>query len=461
MAVSEVQGPESITFLIRQCPACRGEDIMAVQAIAIAEHMQYPHRYRCANCKRRYTARTQTGITRLRTPGFLIARTLGHILSGMDITSTALDEGITPRTISRWLTRAGQQGEYVTQLFVKSVTPGLVQMDELWTFVQENPRKRYRAGDSDSSFKGIEVWVWVAFVVRYRLILATHVGGRAETDAQIFLTKVKQRLAAGNVLFTTDAFTSYERQLAQLYTVASQTDTSQGHILYGIVKKRHPSGTSSALSTELRWGTDELAHEVLKDVGFTSLGTSYVERSNLTQRQNLSLFKRKSLAFAKQIRTVAVFEGLFQVYYNFCRVHKSLRVALPVEEQGKYGKKWLARTPAMAAGLTDHIWSLANILAVQVPYTYDPFAYQTRSYTSDVSLSTTFPADAFVSHEIPYQVNTEVLPSVTGLFSEFSPSEEMYVCLIYKDWQGQVSERIVRLLAFERMSQKLVLKAYC
>ena len=105
MAVSEVQSPENITFLIRQCPACRGEDIMAVQAIAIAEHMQYPHRYRCTNCKRRYTARTQTGITRLRTPGFLIARTLGHILSGMDISSTASDEGITPRTISHWLTR--------------------------------------------------------------------------------------------------------------------------------------------------------------------------------------------------------------------------------------------------------------------------------------------------------------------------------------------------------------------
>ena len=124
-------------------------------------------------------------------------------------------------------------------------------------------------------------------------------------------------------MFTTDAFTSYERQLAQLYAVTSQTGTSQDHILYGIVKKRQPSGTSSTLTTELRWGTDELAREILKDVGLTSLGTSYVEHSNLTQRQSISIFKRKDLAFAKQINTVAAFEGLFQVYYNFA---KSTRV---------------------------------------------------------------------------------------------------------------------------------------
>ena len=190
-------------------------------------------------------------------------------------------------------------------------------------FCPKEPAKTLSTGRSGSGFQRHQGLGLGSFCCTLSSYSCYHVGGHAETDAQIFLTKVKQRLAADNVLFTIDAFTLYERQLAQLYAVASQTDTSQDHILHGIVKKRQPSGTSSALATELRWGTDELAREILKDVGLTSLGTSYVEHSNLTQRQSISIFKSKDLAFAKQIKTVAAFEGLFQVYYNFA---KSTRV---------------------------------------------------------------------------------------------------------------------------------------
>jgi hypothetical protein len=109
------------------------------------------------------------------------------------------------------------------------------------------------------------------------------------------------------------------------------------------------------------FGTPEIITEIL---GSQQINTSYVERDNLTSRQSNGRLVRKTLSYSKKAYYLQQYLDLEDVVFNFVRPHLSLRVALP---QPLNGRKWQQRTPAMAAGLTDHIWTLEELLSYRVP----------------------------------------------------------------------------------------------
>lgn len=100
------------------------------------------------------------------------------------------------------------------------------------------------------------------------------------------------------------------------------------------------------------------------------INTSYAERNNLTARQSVGRLVRKTLSFSKERVMLEWHTELDDAYYNFVRPHQALRVRLP--KPGPHGRKWEKRTPAMAAGLTDHVWSLDELLMFRVPPTRSP-----------------------------------------------------------------------------------------
>ena len=117
------------------------------------------------------------------------------------------------------------------------------------------------------------------------------------------------------------------------------------------------------------FGTLEAVNAVLAPLGY-QINTAFIERLNLTIRQHVAAVGRRVTTLCKHEAGVRQQLTLYQVYYNFCLPHASLRLPLPQPEPthgSGSAKRWQPRTPAMAAGLTDHVWTLREVLLFRVP----------------------------------------------------------------------------------------------
>ena len=136
-------------------------------------------------------------------------------------------------------------------------------------------------------------------------------------------------------------------------------------LLYAQVDKRCKKGRVVEVRRRIIFGSTEILTEVL---GEQQINTSYVERDNLTSRQSNGRLVRKTLSHSKKSYFLRQHLELEDAFFNFVRPHQALRIALP---QPTLGRKWQRRTPAMAAGLTDHIWTLEELLSYRVPPSED------------------------------------------------------------------------------------------
>ena len=132
-------------------------------------------------------------------------------------------------------------------------------------------------------------------------------------------------------------------------------------LLYAQVDKRREQGHVVEVRRRIIFGAREIITEVL---GGQQINTAYVERDNLTSRQSIGRLVRKTLSHSKNSYFLRRHLALEDAIFNFVRPHQALRIAMP---QPTLGRKWQQRTPAMAAELTDHIWSLEELLSYRVP----------------------------------------------------------------------------------------------
>ena len=205
-----------------------------------------------------------------------------------------------------------------------------------------------------------------------RLFISHYEGKRTAEDAKELFKDIerKRSIASSIPVFTSDNWSPFEEGLAYVY---SFQETPPGrrplpvlipysNLKYARICKRREKGRVVEIVEEIVFGEPE---EVLRLLGADSGGrinTSYVERLNLSIRNSLARFIRRGMNCSKDLEIHSIAIDFFQAWYNFVKPHKSLRLEL---KEGN--RKWMKRTPAMAEGLTDHIWSLSELLCFRVP----------------------------------------------------------------------------------------------
>jgi IS1 family transposase len=293
--------------------------------------------------------------------------------------------GVTAATVLEWLRRAAQKAHEINTHLLRDLPVTQVQLDEMWHFIRR--KQALQAGPDGESPDGSEdgrQWVWISFAPEFRLILAVLVGPRT-FDSALQLIQMTAAVIWGVPCFFSDGFSCYLSALIEVYhTLKTFPRTGKPgrpkhpvqephpELVYGQVIKNKQQGRLQELVYRVRCGAKRL-----EALGL-SISTSLLERLNLTLRQALAPLVRKSGSFGKdrlQMRRRVVF---LQAFYNFARPHMSLRVPLPEQAPPATGliqPKWHHRTPGMAAGLTDHVWTFRELLTAK----FEPLHSQSGS----------------------------------------------------------------------------------
>ena len=331
----------------------------------IRVHSWHEHRYRCRRCGTTFAATTGTPFYRLQTAAETVTLVVTLLAHGCPLQAIVAAFGMDERTVAAWQAKAGTHCQHVHEHLVQQGGQGAlelqhVQADELWVKVV-----------------GAKVWMAMAMAVPSRLWLGGAVS--AQCDGRLIATLVGLvRAAAGHawgksshLLVCVDGLASYVTAFGRAFRLPVRTGQvgrprlvlPDGFLLGQVVKqyaKRHVTGVVHRAVCGT--ATAIIAH-LAATHGGTVINTAYIERLNATFRQHLVPLVRRGRALART--TTVLTAGMYLVggAYNLCWYHDSLRQAAPPGAP----TRWTERTPARAAGLTGHRWTMAELLHYQVP----------------------------------------------------------------------------------------------
>ena len=264
------------------------------------------------------------------------AQILHMLCEGMSLRAVARIADVSRNTVDKLLRDVGAAClEYQDRAMVDLPCKRL-QCDEIWSFVgaKEKNVPEARRGE----FGVGDVWVWMAVCADTKLVPCWHVGQRSGGDAYEFMSDLAPRLAS-RVQLTTDGLKAYLEAVEGSF--GADIDYAMLIKIYGATGREDERRYSppECIGTDIRLvaGDPEIDH----------ISTSYVERQNLTMRMHMRRFTRLTNAFSKKIENHMHAISLHYMFYNFARIHKTLRV-----------------TPAMEAGVSDHVWELEEIAAL-------------------------------------------------------------------------------------------------
>jgi IS1 family transposase len=313
----------------------------------------------------------------------LIVRVLACLAEGLGIRGTARVFEIDPNTVLGWLVEAVEQLHAFSAYFLHELHLNQIQLDELYAVLSAVRDGDVSASEAIERLSRAPQWVWVAMDPESKLLLTIDVGDRTLAMAQRVVHHVAQVLAPDCApLFLTDGFREYVTALLTHYGHWVQPPRRQAtgptpkprwrplpHLLYAQVVKTVRRRRLVRVSHRVVFGTLEAVAQVLAACGW-QIQTAFVERLNLDIRQRVAAVGRRVTTLCKGEAGLRQQLGLFHAYHNFCLPHASLRVPLaaPLPTHGTgSAKQWQPRTPAMAAGLTDHVWTLREVLLFRVP----------------------------------------------------------------------------------------------
>jgi transposase-like protein len=322
----------------------------------IRVHSRKECRFRCTCCGKTFAASKDTPFYRLRTPAELVTLVLTLLTHGCPLQAAVAAFGLDERTVADWQQRAGQHAQRFHELRVQQgqVDAQHVQADELYV-----------------KLVGRTLWFASALAVPCRLWLGGLLSGRRDAKLITALVEaVRSCLSSLAVLVCVDGLASYVKAFVRGFR--HKVLLPRGHprlvtepgLLIGQVIKRYSGRRLVGVVRRVVRGSLEAIQAVLGRTGTGSgINTSYIERLNATFRASLAGLVRRGRALLH--REGRLRAGLYLVgcAYNFCWEHDGLRQP---EAEGS-GKKWRGRTPAMAAGLTDHRWGLDELLATRLP----------------------------------------------------------------------------------------------
>ncbi len=337
----------------------------------------------CVVCRRSFLETLGTIFHGKRASVELIARVIACLAEGLGIRGTARVFEVDPHTVLQWLVEAAEQLQVFSRYVLHDVRVTQVQLDELFALLSAVKAGEVSGADAIARLEQSPQWVWVAMDPESKLLLAIDVGNRTLAMAQRVVHQVAQVLAPDCApLFLTDGFREY---MTALLTHFGHWVHPQRRQATGPLPKPRwmplPQRLSAQVVKTVRrrrlvrvrhrvvFGTLEAAQQVLAASGW-QINTAFIERLNLSIRQHVAAVGRRVSTLCKGEEGLQQQLVLYQVYYNFCLPHASLRLPLlqpePTKGNGS-AKRWQPRTPAMAAGLTDHVWTLREVLLFRVP----------------------------------------------------------------------------------------------
>jgi IS1 family transposase len=313
----------------------------------------------------------------------LIVRVMACLAEGLGIRGTARVFEIDPNTVLQWLVEAAEQLQAFSAYFLYELQINQVQLDELYAVLSAVQDGHISEAEAIERLSRSPHWVWTAIDPESKLLLSAQVGDRTLAMAQAVLHHLAQLLAPGCVpLFVSDGNPNYLPAIVAHFGRWVQPLRRQGkgptpkprwmplpELLYAQVVKTMRRRRLVAVTHRVVVGTKAAVEQVLAACGW-QINTSFVERLNLSLRQRVAAIGRRSATPCKSEDGLGQQLALFQVYHNFVLPHASLRqpFATPVPTNGTGSAKvWRPCTPAMAAGLTDHVWSLKEVLLYRVP----------------------------------------------------------------------------------------------
>ena len=259
---------------------------------------------------------------------------LTMLVEGNSLRATSRMADVSINTVTKLLVDAGKACQEYHNEYVVNVPSKRIQCDEIWSFVYAKDKNA--PADMKEDGKAGDVWTWVGIDADSKLVVSWLVGDRSSDTAIPFMNDLASRLA-NKVQLTSDGHKAYLVAIEEAFT----------HIDYAILHKIY--GKGGGKSADARYSPAEcIGTEKKPQIGNPDekhISTSFVERQNLTMRMHMRRFTRLTNGFSKKIENHCYAIALHYMYYNFVKIHKTLRV-----------------TPAMEARLTSKLWEVSDIV---------------------------------------------------------------------------------------------------
>ncbi len=339
--------------------------------------------FHCTSCKGYFLETHGTIVHGKHAEVERIVRVLACRAEGLGIRATARVFEVAPNTVLHWLAEAAEQLRAFSAYFLCNLPLEQLQLDEVFVVLRD-----LKAGEinDDEALRRLErslSWVWTAMDPKSKLLVVVDVGCRTLAMAQRVVHQVTRVLAPGCVpLFLTDGLKDYATALLTHFGSWMQPERRQDkgpmpkprwmplpELLYAQVVKSYRRRRIVGVKHRVVFGTRLAIEEVLARCGWT-INTAFIERLTLDIRQCVAAIGRRVNTLCQGEAGLRDQLALFHVYHNFVLPHASLRQPLLIPEPTNgsgSAKVWRPCTPAMAAGLTDHVWSLKEVLFYRVP----------------------------------------------------------------------------------------------
>jgi IS1 family transposase len=316
-------------------------------------------------------------------PVELIVRVLACLAEGLGMRATARGFAVAPNTVLQWLVEAAEQLQAFSRYFLCDVHGNQLQLDELDAVLRDRKAGEISEDEAIQRLERSPYWVWTAMDPDSKLLLVIDVGTRTLEMAQRVVHRVVQMLAPDCVpLCLTDGHKDYKMAFLAHWGYWVQLGRTRDRgpvpkprwmplpeLLYAQVVKSYRRRRIVGVTYRVVFGTLERVQQVLSACG-RKINTAFVERLNLDIRQRVAAVGRRVNTLCQGEDGIQHQLVVFHAYHNFVLPHASLRQPLPVPEATNgtgSAKVWRPCTPAMAAGLTDHVWSLREVLMFRVP----------------------------------------------------------------------------------------------
>jgi IS1 family transposase len=263
------------------------------------------------------------------------AQIISLLCEGMSIRAITRLTGASKNTVAKLLVAVGHAVTAYQDKTLRNLKSERVQIDEIWSFIycKNDNVKRAKAAPPEAG----DVWTWTAIDADSKLLVSWYLGARDTDAAMHFLTDLRSRLA-NRIQLTSDGHRPYLQAVDSVF--GNDVDYAMLNKIYGADpqgQKRYSPAKCIGAEKRKITGNPDAKH----------ISTSYAERANLTMRMHMRRFTRLTNAFSKKMENHAATIALHSMFYNFVRIHQTLKV-----------------TPAMAAGVTDKLWEISDVVQV-------------------------------------------------------------------------------------------------
>ena len=312
------------------CPTCNA------QANKFGKDRNGLQRFRCPMCRKTFLEAHERPLGEMRLTLDKAVSVIQHLVEGCSIRSTERITGVEKRTILSLLSLVGERCEKLMHREISGLRVKDVACDEIWGYVGMKAKTKSRKANTDE--QAGDAWCFIGMERHTKLILAWHLGQRTMNDTVVFTDKLAHA-TDGNFQINTDGFVPYKD--AVVHSLGAQhvdfaqivkiyRNDPEGH-------KRYSPGAFVACSKVAVFGKPDLK----------KASTSHIERQNLTVRMNMRRMTRLTNCFSKKWLNLKWAYAIQFAYYNFCRIHQTLRC-----------------TPAIEAGITNHVWDIEELITI-------------------------------------------------------------------------------------------------